>query len=137
VAFFRSADRVLITGDAVLTINLNSVHDLLAGKHRVSGPPYISIWNWPAAKQSVATLARLKPDVLACGHGRPMTGTEAAAGLASFSESLLPAAIVTPLPQRQGSQDGKGTGDRWPASPACAGALAGHSRRTDDAAPRR
>jgi len=88
VAFFRSKDRVLITGDAVLTVNLNSVPDLLTGKHRVAGPPYISTWNWPAAKESVAALARLKPDVLACGHGRPMTGARAATGLASFSARL-------------------------------------------------
>jgi glyoxylase-like metal-dependent hydrolase (beta-lactamase superfamily II) len=85
-AFFRSSDRVLITGDAVLTINLNSVPDLLAGRHRVSGPPYISTWDWPAAKQSVAALARLRPEVLACGHGCPMTGTQVAASLASFSD---------------------------------------------------
>ena len=38
VAFFRSSDRVLITGDAVLTVNLNSVRDLLAGTHRVVRP---------------------------------------------------------------------------------------------------
>jgi glyoxylase-like metal-dependent hydrolase (beta-lactamase superfamily II) len=30
-------DRVLIAGDAVLTVNLNSVRDLLAHRHRVSG----------------------------------------------------------------------------------------------------
>jgi glyoxylase-like metal-dependent hydrolase (beta-lactamase superfamily II) len=68
---FLSSDRVLITGDAVLTVNLNSVPDLLPGKHRVSGPPYISTWDWPAARQSVVALARLRPEVLACGHGRP------------------------------------------------------------------
>ena len=88
VAFFRSEDRVLITGDAVLTVNLNSVPDLLTGKHRVAGPPYISTWDWPAAKESVAALAGLKPDVLACGHGRPMTGARAATDLASFSARL-------------------------------------------------
>jgi glyoxylase-like metal-dependent hydrolase (beta-lactamase superfamily II) len=88
VAFFRSKDRVLITGDAVLTVNINSVPGLLTGKHRVAGPPYISTWNWPAAKESVAALAGLKPDVLACGHGRPMTDARAAAGLASFSARL-------------------------------------------------
>lgn len=44
VAFFRSSDRVLISGDAVLTVNLNSVRGLLARKHRVSGPLYISTW---------------------------------------------------------------------------------------------
>ena len=88
VAFFRAEDRVLVTGDAVLTVDVNSVPGLLAGRHRVAGPPYISTWNWPAAKESVAALARLRPDVLACGHGRPMAGTQAAASLASFSGRL-------------------------------------------------
>ncbi len=88
VAFFRPADRVLITGDAVLTVNVNSVPDLLTGRHRASGPPYISTWNWPAAKRSVAVLASLHPDVLACGHGRPMTGPGTAASLTAFSDAL-------------------------------------------------
>ncbi len=88
VAFFRGKDRVLITGDAVLTVDLNSVPGLLARQRRVAGPPYISTWNWPAAKQSVAALARLRPNVLACGHGRPMTGPQAAAGLASLAGRL-------------------------------------------------
>ena len=90
LAFFRGKDRVLITGDAVLTVNINSVPSLLAGKHEVAGPPYISTWNWPAAKESVAALARLNPDVLACGHGRPMTGVQAAAGLASLVGRFSP-----------------------------------------------
>jgi hypothetical protein len=88
VAFFRSEDRVLITGDAVLTVDLNSLPGLLAGRHRAAGPPYISTWNWPAAKRSVAVLARLQPEVLACGHGQPITGRGAAAGLASLSARL-------------------------------------------------
>ncbi|MGE5291850.1 MAG: MBL fold metallo-hydrolase [Micromonosporaceae bacterium] len=87
-AFFRSSDRVLITGDAVLTVNLNSARDFLAGKHRVSGPPYISTWDWTAAKESVAVLARLRPNVLACGHGRAMAGGETAQRLTSFSGRL-------------------------------------------------
>ena len=85
VAFFRGRDRVLITGDAILTVNLNSVRDLLAARHRISGPPYISTWNWPAAKQSVAVLARLQPRVLACGHGRLVSGPGTAGKLSSFS----------------------------------------------------
>ena len=113
VAFFRSSDRVLITGDAVLTVNLNSVPDLLAGKHRVSGPPYISTWDWPAAKQSVAALARLRPEVLACGHGRPMTGAQAAASLASFSDRFSPSGHrqAVPQPRREGPRvDGTSIG---------------------------
>lgn len=69
VCFFRPRDRVLITGDAVLTLNFNSLRDLLRFKQRVSGPPWISTWNWPTAKQSVPALARLDPQVLAPGHG--------------------------------------------------------------------
>ena len=76
VAFFRRADRVLITGDALVTINLNSMWSLLRKEHRVSGPPWYTTWNWRAAKESVASMADLEPLVLAPGHGIPMTGRE-------------------------------------------------------------
>ncbi|HUY48256.1 MAG TPA: nitroreductase/quinone reductase family protein [Streptosporangiaceae bacterium] len=87
-AYFRSSDRVLITGDAVLTVNLNSARDLLAGKQRASGPPYISTWDWPMAKESVAALARLEPQALASGHGTPMTGATTAAALRTLAQNL-------------------------------------------------
>jgi len=103
VAFFRGRDRVLITGDAVLTVDLNSVRGLLAGKHGVAGPPYVSTWDWPAARRSVAALAGLEPAVLACGHGRPMTGGQAAAGLTALANSFSP----QPAPDR--------AGNGWPA----------------------
>ncbi len=84
VAFFRRSDHVLIAGDALLTLNVNSVWDLLRNKRRVSGPPYISSWNWQTAKQSAAVLARLEPRVLACGHGAPMT--DAAGDVRAFAD---------------------------------------------------
>ena len=56
VAFFRKSDGVLIAGDAILTVNLNSLWDLLLNRHRVSGPAYILTWNWQIAKESVAVL---------------------------------------------------------------------------------
>jgi glyoxylase-like metal-dependent hydrolase (beta-lactamase superfamily II) len=86
VAFFRSSDRVLIAGDAILTLNINSLWDFLRNTQRVSGPPYVSTWNWPMAKASVAALARLDPNVLACGHGVPMTGPETAQALHRFAD---------------------------------------------------
>jgi hypothetical protein len=94
---------VLITGDAVLTVNVNSARGLLAGTHQVSGPPWISTWDWPTASQSVRALARLKPDVLACGHGRPMAGGQAAAGLASLAARLA----GQPLPGGPASPHGR------------------------------
>lgn len=86
VAFFRKSDRVLITGDAILTVNVNSLWDLLLNRHRVSGPPYITTWNWQIAKESVAVLAALEPRVLACGHGITMMGSETAYELRAFSD---------------------------------------------------
>jgi glyoxylase-like metal-dependent hydrolase (beta-lactamase superfamily II) len=91
VSFFRPADRVLITGDAVLTVHLNSLWSFLRwgvrrNKQRLSGPPWYTTWNWRAAKKSVATLARLEPLVLACGHGLPMSGAGIAPELHAFAD---------------------------------------------------
>jgi glyoxylase-like metal-dependent hydrolase (beta-lactamase superfamily II) len=91
VAFFRASDRVLITGDALVTVDLNSflgflLWGLRLNKQRVSGPPWYSTWNWRAAKKSVAALAGLEPRVLASGHGVPMTGEGTVLELRAFAD---------------------------------------------------
>lgn len=78
VALLREHDRVLLTGDAVLTVELNSVRGLAARAPRAGGPPWIATWDRPAAEASIAVLAGLRPSVLAGGHGRPLAGPEAA-----------------------------------------------------------
>jgi len=93
VSFFRPGDRVLITGDAVLTVHLNSLWGVLLwgtgrNKQRLSGPPWYTTWRWRAAKESVAPLARLEPRVLACGHGLPMSGAATARVLRAFADHL-------------------------------------------------
>jgi glyoxylase-like metal-dependent hydrolase (beta-lactamase superfamily II) len=91
VAFFRTSDRVLITGDAIVTVDLNSfwgflLWSLRLNKQRVSGPPWYSTWNWRAAKESVTVLAGLEPRVLASGHGVPVAGGEIARELRAFAD---------------------------------------------------
>jgi len=86
VSFFRASDRVLITGDAVVTLKLNSVSGLLLQRQGLSGPPRYTSWSWRAAKESVAKLARLEPTVLAGGHGTPLTGDETAGALRAFAD---------------------------------------------------
>jgi glyoxylase-like metal-dependent hydrolase (beta-lactamase superfamily II) len=91
VVFLRTNDRVLIAGDAVVTVNLNSIWGFLLwgvrrSKQRISGPPWYSTWNWRAAKESVALLAGLEPRVLATGHGVPMSGEEIARELRTFAD---------------------------------------------------
>jgi glyoxylase-like metal-dependent hydrolase (beta-lactamase superfamily II) len=79
VAYFRRGDGVLISGDAVLTVDLNSVGGVLLGRPRVAGPPRYTTWDWRAAQRSMAVLAGLQPRVLAPGHGRPLVVGAAAA----------------------------------------------------------
>jgi glyoxylase-like metal-dependent hydrolase (beta-lactamase superfamily II) len=85
VSFFRPRDRVLITGDAVVTLRLNSIPGLVLQRQGLSGPPRYTSWNWRLAKASVATLARLEPLVLAGGHGTPLAGAETAGALSAFA----------------------------------------------------
>jgi glyoxylase-like metal-dependent hydrolase (beta-lactamase superfamily II) len=91
VSFFRPGDRVLITGDAVLTVHLNSLWSFLLwgfgrNKQRLSGPPWYTTWSWRAARKSVTSLAQLEPRVLACGHGLPMSGAGTASELRAFAD---------------------------------------------------
>lgn len=91
VAFFRPSDRVMIAGDAVVTVNLNSVWGFLVwslgrSQQRLSGPPWYTTWSWRVAKASMETLARLEPRVLACGHGPTLRGNDTAAALRAFAE---------------------------------------------------
>ena len=85
VSFFRPADRVLITGDAIVTLKLNSPIGLLRGSPGLSGPPWYTSWSAPGSKASIATLADLEPKVLAPGHGRPMIGPDTARALRTFA----------------------------------------------------
>jgi glyoxylase-like metal-dependent hydrolase (beta-lactamase superfamily II) len=86
VSFFRDADRVLISGDALVTMRLNSPAGLLGQRAGLSGPPWYTTWDRDEARTSVLRLAALRPDVVAGGHGRPLTGPDTAALVEAFTE---------------------------------------------------
>ena len=86
ISYFRPRDRVLITGDALVTLRLNSLSGLLRQRPGLSGPPWYTTWSPRAARKSVDRLAGLEPTVLAGGHGKPMTGAETAAALSAFAK---------------------------------------------------
>ena len=88
VSFFRPSDRVLVTGDAALTVDLNSLSGFLFHKPRLSPPPRYVTWNWQEATASVAALARLDPRILAGGHGEPLAGPTVAADLHALAQSI-------------------------------------------------
>ncbi len=74
-AFFRSQDRVLVTGDAVLTVDLNSLIGIVRRHPKLSGPPGYTTWDRALAAESTAALLALQPGVVAPGHGEPLTIT--------------------------------------------------------------
>jgi glyoxylase-like metal-dependent hydrolase (beta-lactamase superfamily II) len=92
IAFFRPSDRVLIAGDAVLTID-ESLRGILRRRLGRTEPcvataPWYTIWDRRRAKDSILALARLEPTVLATDHGRPMAGEQAARALRAVADRL-------------------------------------------------
>ena len=85
VSYFRPGDRVLISGDALVTLKVNSWAGLLLQRSGLSGPPWYTTWSPRAAKESIQRLARLEPTVLAGGHGRPMTGVGTAEAMSAYA----------------------------------------------------
>ena len=81
VSYFRPSDRVLITGDALVTLRFNTWAGLLLQRPGLSGPPWYTTWNPPAARESIERLASLEPTVLAGGHGWPISGAGVAEAL--------------------------------------------------------
>jgi glyoxylase-like metal-dependent hydrolase (beta-lactamase superfamily II) len=84
LSLFRPADRVAITGDALVTMRLNSLPGLLLGRSGLSGPPRYTSWDWSRAMASIAVIGQLEPRVVAGGHGTPLTGEHTPIALAAF-----------------------------------------------------
>ena len=88
VALFRPADRALLTGDAVLTVDIAAPWRNLSRAPRLAGPPWVSTWNPRRALASARALAALDPGVLGPGHGREWTGEGTAAALRGLADRL-------------------------------------------------
>ena len=71
VSFYREADGVLFSGDAILNIVPNLVPGLR--KTALSLPPRLFCDNWQQVKASADKLVALSPRLLLSGHGLPLT----------------------------------------------------------------
>jgi glyoxylase-like metal-dependent hydrolase (beta-lactamase superfamily II) len=74
VAFYRKKDKVLISGDAVITVRQDSLYKVLIQSKELNGPPRYFTNDWDLAKSSVKTLSQLEPDFLIAGHGQFLSG---------------------------------------------------------------
>lgn len=93
VSFFRESTRTLIAGDAFVTVKQESLRAVLKQKPELHGPPTYYTSDWEAAQRSVATLAALRPEVAATGHGRPLRGEPLREQLDDLSEHFAQRAI--------------------------------------------
>jgi glyoxylase-like metal-dependent hydrolase (beta-lactamase superfamily II) len=94
VSLFRDADRCLIAGDAFVTVQQESLYDVVRQEPEVHGPPAYFTPDWNAARRSVEKLAALDPAIAATGHGTPMRGKPLHDGLTNliqhFEEIAVP-----------------------------------------------
>ncbi len=86
VSFVRRADRVVLTGDALVTLRVNSPAGFLLGRQGLSGPPWYTTWDLRLSRAAIATIAALQPTVIGGGHGRPLAGPGTVAAVRAFEE---------------------------------------------------
>ncbi len=86
ISLFRPSDRVLLAGDAFATMNMDSWTGLITGKQVLAraGAPFNM--DWDATRSSVRQLAKLRPNVVGCGHGIPMSDPELPSRMARFAD---------------------------------------------------
>ena len=88
VSFWREADRSLIVGDAFVTTAQESAYAVATQDPELHGPPMYLTVDWTAARNSVRTLAALKPERVITGHGRPLQGPEMRRALDALAEEF-------------------------------------------------
>lgn len=86
ISFYRSSDRVLLAADAFATMDMDSWPGLVSGQQILAraGAPFNS--DWDATRASVRKLAELRPNVVGCGHGIPMSDPNLANRLERFAK---------------------------------------------------
>ncbi|WP_175987285.1 MBL fold metallo-hydrolase [Bacillus sp. Marseille-Q1617] len=76
VSFYHHDSRVLIAGDALITVKQESIAHVLTQKKELDGPPDYLTQDEDLAVQSMKIILNMKPDLLLSGHGMPMTADE-------------------------------------------------------------
>jgi glyoxylase-like metal-dependent hydrolase (beta-lactamase superfamily II) len=93
ISLFRQEDRLLIAGDAFITVKQDSLYKVITQKEEINGPPRYFTTDWPAAWESVKKLEALQPSVAITGHGSPMSGSLLSNGLTQLVSEFDQVAI--------------------------------------------
>jgi glyoxylase-like metal-dependent hydrolase (beta-lactamase superfamily II) len=92
VSFFRRADRLVLAGDALATMNTDSWLEQLWRTPELSKPPTALTPDWEAARRSIEAIAALAPMAIGAGHGRPVAGDAVADAVRALAATLTPPA---------------------------------------------
>jgi glyoxylase-like metal-dependent hydrolase (beta-lactamase superfamily II) len=90
ISLWRESDRILLAGDALATMNMDSWISNITEEREFCSPPKPFTTDWQAAQRSIQLLADLEPNIVAAGHGKPMTGADTAQKLKEFARNFEP-----------------------------------------------
>ena len=90
VSLFRQTDGVLIAGDAVSTMDLDSWSAQVTERQELDGPPTPLTTDWKASLATIEALSWLYPAVIAAGHGVPLSGVAAGEKLSHLAAQFTP-----------------------------------------------
>jgi glyoxylase-like metal-dependent hydrolase (beta-lactamase superfamily II) len=93
VSFWREQDRSMIVGDAFVTTGQESAYAVAVQRAEMHGPPMYFTVEWDKARESVARLAALEPELVITGHGEPMRGAEMRTALHKLADEFDSIAI--------------------------------------------
>jgi len=74
ISLFREKDRLLLAGDALITVKQESLFAVLTQKKEIHGPPAYFTPDVETSFTSIEMLYALDPQILYTGHGGPMYG---------------------------------------------------------------
>ena len=89
ISLFRDKDKLLIAGDAFVTIKSESALAVMFQTKKISRPPAYFTTDWESANKSVKQLLALSPEIAATGHGQPMSGEGMREGLRHLCEHFI------------------------------------------------
>jgi glyoxylase-like metal-dependent hydrolase (beta-lactamase superfamily II) len=75
ISLYREGDGCLIAGDAFVTTDQRKASAVASQRREIHGPPPYFTPDWQSSAASVRELARLKPNIIATGHGKAYYGT--------------------------------------------------------------
>ena len=92
VSLFRASDALLLAGEALVTMNMDSWIEQVRRTPEPCRPPAPLTTDWVAAATSVRQLGALEAKAIGAGHGLPIAGDEVAAAVHRFAETFTPPA---------------------------------------------